>query len=228
MIKIRRFIAAFRLALLFLAAGLAPAGAASAVSDQTIAAVAPQGTLTYGVFRDGERIGTHTVIFERMGDELTVRSDTSFDFTRLFVLGFTFIHQAVEVWQDGALKEFTSFTDDDGKKREVHAQRAGEHLLVTASGQTRELPGSLIPASLWHPDTIEQHQLLDPIKGRLREVSVQDRGREPVALAGHAVAAHHYALRGGLVRDIWYDEDGTVVKVAFQASDGSDITMLLQ
>jgi len=224
----RHLLTIFRLVGLFLLASVLPAVAAPPTSGQNIAAVAPQGTLTYGVFREGERIGTQTMTFEQMGDELTVRSDTSFDFTRLLVLGFSFIHQAVEVWQNGTLKEFTSFTDEDGNKREVHAQRAGATLLVTTQGQTRELPGSLIPGSLWHPNTIEQHQLLDPIKGRMREVNVQDRGREPVALPGRAVSTHHYALRGGMERDIWYDDGGTVVKVAFQARDGSTITMLLQ
>ena len=200
----------------------------AAAATPSLAAAPPAGTLTYDVLRAGERIGSHTVSFERMGEELTVRTETNVDFTAYLVFDITWTHQAVEIWENGGLKEFTSFTNEDGRKRQVHAQREGDRLIVNSTGGRREFPANLIPGTLWHPATVSQHAVLDPIKGRLRKVTVTDHGVEEVEVEGRKVQAHHYAMRGDLKRDFWYDPDGTVVKVEFPITDGSEVTLLLR
>lgn len=191
-------------------------------------AMSPAGTLTYDVMRQGERIGRHTVAFERMGQELTVRTATDVDFTAYVIFDITWTHQSVEIWGDGGLREFTSFTDEDGRKRQVHAQRNGERLIVNSTGGHRELPADIIPGTLWHPDTVRKHELLDPIKGRLRKVTITDLGIERIEVEGRTVEARHYRMRGDLKRDFWYDRDGTVVRVEFPIADGSLVTLLLR
>ena len=79
--RMRRYTALFRLIPLLL---LSLATTASAATS-TFAAAAPAGTLTYDVLREGERIGIHTMSFERMGEELTVRTETRVDFTAYLV-----------------------------------------------------------------------------------------------------------------------------------------------
>ena len=222
--KMRRYIALFRLIPLVV---LSFATSASAATS-TLAAAPPAGTLTYDVVREGERIGTHTVSFEKMGEELTVRTETNVDFTAYLVFDITWTHQAVEIWENGGLKEFTSFTNEDGRKRQVHAQRAGDRLIVNSTGGRREFSADLIPGTLWHPATVSQGQVLDPIKGRLRKVTITDRGLEEVDVEGRKIQARHYVMRGDLKRDFWYDADGTVVKVAFPIIDGSEVTLLLR
>jgi Domain of unknown function (DUF6134) len=224
MTKIRHFITILRLALILTvgSTGLALA------STSSLLAMAPAGTLTYDVMREGERIGVHTMSFDRMGDELTVRTETNVDFTAYVLFNITWTHQSVEVWSDNGLKEFTSFTNEDGRERQVHAQRNGSHLIVNSTGGRREFPADLIPGTLWHPETITQQQILDPIKGRLRKVSIADRGMEQIKVEGRMVNAHHYAMRGELTRDFWYDQDGTIVKVQFPITDGTQVTLLLR
>ena len=194
----------------------------------SVVAVAPAGTLTYDVLRQGDRIGTHVVSFERMGEELTVRTETNVEFTAYVVFDIDWTHQSVEIWGTGGLKEFTSFTNEDGRKRQVHAQRDGDRLIVESTGGHREFPADVLPGTLWHPETVHQHQLLDPIKGRLRKVTVTDGGTEQLEIEGRTVEAKHYRVRGDLRRDVWYDADGTVVKVEFPISDGSEVTLLLR
>ncbi len=199
-----------------------------AAASDPLLALAPAGTLTYDVMREGERIGTQTVSFERVGEELTVRTEANVDFTAFWIFNVTWTHQSVEVWGNGGLKEFTSFTDDDGKQRQVHVQRNGDRLIVNSTGGERELPADLIPGTLWHPETVAQRQVLDPIKGRSRDVSIVDRGLEQVEVEGRTVAAHHYSMRGELEREVWYDKDGTVVKVELPITNGSEVTLLLR
>ncbi|HXV25742.1 MAG TPA: DUF6134 family protein [Alphaproteobacteria bacterium] len=210
--------------LFLLSVAMAPARAA----PESATAMAPAGTLSYDVMRKGERIGVHTVSFDRMGEELTVRTHTDVDFTVFVIFDINWSHQSVEVWSDGGLKEFTSFTDEDGRKRQVHAQRNGDRLIINSTGGHREFPADLIPGTLWHPDTVTRRELLDPIKGRLRRVTITDKGIEQTQVNGRTVQARHYAMRGDLTRDFWYDQHGTIVKVEFPISDGSEVTLLLR
>ena len=41
-------------------------------------------------------------------------------------------------------------------------------------------------------------------------------------------AAHHYRIAGDLQRDIWFDDDGEMVKLAFLGQDGSKVVYLVQ
>jgi len=188
------------------------------------------GKYVYAVYREGSRVGTHTVEFAHMGDQLTVKTDIDIAFGYLLLFEFSYTHQAVEVWSGGQLKEFTSFTDDDGDRREVHAWREGDRLLVNTGGssRTKDMPGSLIPGSLWHPSTVERTEILDPIKGRLRRIGVVDKGRELIDLPRGVIEAHRFSMSGGLEREIWYDSTWMVVKVAFKGDDGSQIALVLQ
>jgi hypothetical protein len=194
MIRLRHLFLYLRLSLPILVGCAAPLPLAAAPAS--VLAMAPAGTLTYDVLRGGNRIGTHVMSFERMGEELTVRTETNVEFTAYVVFDIDWTHQSVEIWADGGLKEFTSFTNEDGRKRQVHAARNGDRLIVESTGGHREFPADVIPGTLWHPDTVHQAQLLDPIKGRLRKVTVSDRGIEPVKIEGRTVEARHFRLRG--------------------------------
>ncbi len=55
----------------------------------------------------------------------------------------------------------------------------------------------------------------------------QQPGTENVATGSGTVAATHYALRGGLNRDLWY-AGATLVHVRFAAEDGSQVDYVLR
>src|SRR5262249_61164686 len=99
---------------------------------------------------------------------------------------------------------------------------------ATSSGPTLLPRAPPFPASLWRPDTVQQTVLLDPIKGRDRQVSVADKGLEKVQVRGQLVDAHHYAMTGQITRDIWYGPDGQIVQVSFPGKDGSQVQVVLR
>jgi len=57
-------------------------------------------------------------------------------------------------------------------------------------------------------------------------IRVADLGMENVPVKGGQVTAHHYRLSGGLDRDLWYDGQGNLARVAFKADDGSTVTYI--
>lgn len=209
-------------------AALAAWPAVAASNDLALATFPPAGRLDYKVVREGDDIGTQSVEFVRDGDRLTVHTRVNIVVTILGIPIFRFTHEAEEQWQNGQLTAFRSKSNDDGEPRDVALKLDGDRLRGTYNGRTLDLPASLIPASLWRPDTVRQSVLLDPIKGRDRQVTVTDKGIESITIRGRALAAHHYAMTGQIVRDIWYGPDGQIVQVHFPAKDGSQIQVVLR
>lgn len=203
-----------------------PAGAAG--NDIALATFPPAGRLDYKVFRDGDEVGAQSVEFMRRDDLLTVKTHVKIVVTVLAIPVYRFTHDAEEQWRNGQLVHFASKSNDDGEPRDVVLDLVGDRLKGTYNGRTLDFPGDMILASLWHPDTIHQTVLLDPIKGRDRQVTVSDKGQETIKIRGQQLSAHHYALRGQVVRDVWYGPDGQVVQVHFPAKDDSEIQVVLK
>jgi hypothetical protein len=222
---IMRFVGTFVGLMLMMLAAWPAAGASN---DLALATFPPAGRLDYKVVREGDDIGTQSVEFIRNGDHLTVRTHVNIVVTVLGIPVFRFTHEAEEQWQKGQLTAFRSKSNDDGEPRDVTLKLDGDRLRGTYNGRTLDLPASLIPASLWRPDTIQQTVLLDTIKGRDRQVTVADKGVEKIKIRGQTIEAHHYAMTGQIIRDIWYGPDGQIVQVRFPAKDGSQIQVVLR
>jgi hypothetical protein len=212
---------------LALAVFVAPPAAAGS-NELALASFPPPGRLDYRVTRDGNEIGRQTVEFIRRGDQLTVRTDVDIVVTLIGIPVYRFTHEAEEQWENGHLVRFWSKSNDDGEPRAVALERNGDRLKGTYNGRAVDLPATIIPASLWHPDTVNQTILLDPIKGRDRQVTVVDKGAETIKVRGQPVSAQHYQMSGQIVRDIWYGPDGQVVHVRFPGKDGSQIVLALR
>ena len=222
---VMRPIATF-IGLIFAVLVVSPVTAAS--NDLALATFPPAGRLDYKVIRSGDDIGTQSVEFTRSGDRLTVRTHVNIVVTVLGIPIFRFTHEAEEQWQNGQLTAFKSKSNDDGEPRDVALRLEGDRLRGTYNGRILDLPATLIPASLWRPDTVRQTVLLDPIKGRDRQVTVTDNGIEKIKIRGQVLEAHHYAMTGQIVRDIWYGPDGQIMQVHFPAKDGSQIQVVLR
>jgi hypothetical protein len=205
---------------------LLPAAAGAAVPVPN--GFPPPGTITYDVWREGSKIGTHSVDFRRDGDKLTVRTKIRIEVKLLFVTVYRFEHDAEEDWVDGKLLRFAAKTDDNGTDRDVLLERAGEELRGHYNAEQAVLPGNLIPGSLWNPATVDQTQLIEPTKGRAKAVTIVDHGVEQVQLATGPVQAHHFSITGDLRREVWYGPDGEVVQAAYSAKDGSLLTFKLR
>ena len=201
---------------------------AAAGNDASFATFPPAGRFDYRIERGGDDIGSQTVEFMRNGEQLTVRTHISIVVTVLGIPVFRFTHDAEERWQNDRLIAFKSKSNDDGEPRAVALRLEGDRLRGTYNGQALDLPATLIPASLWRPDTVQQTVLLDPIKGRDREVTVVDKGMEKIKVRGQMLGAHHYAMTGQIIRDIWYGPDGEIAQVRFPAKDGSQIQVVLR
>jgi hypothetical protein len=201
--------------------GLAASAALPGVPDS--------GRLEFGIFRDGDQIGRQVSTFRQDGDGLVVSTEIEIAVKVLLVTAFRFEMHSEEHWVDGKLVALRTRANDDGKRKSLEVvpeSGDGQMLRVTYNGRVSTVPLGRLPASFWNPATVEQSELVDVLNGKNREVTVTPQGGETLTVAGHAVQARRYSLRGDLQRDLWYGPDGGLLKVALTAEDGSTVTFI--
>jgi len=202
--------------------------AAPAEPRVELAAFPQPGKLTYAVIRDGDKIGSQIVEFQRNGDQLLVLTSVKIEVSLLGITIYRFVHRSEEEWKAGELARLTSNTDDDGDKRVVDLKLVDGKLKGDYNGQAKEFPLGMIPATFWHPDSMKQTKLLDQVKARNRQITVKDLGTETITAQGKKIEARHFSVSGQIKREVWYGPDGRLEKLQFEGKDGSEIVMVLR
>jgi hypothetical protein len=229
---------------LVLASIIAAAGVSTASASDDF----PYGkTHSFLVYRDGQQIGSHTLVFEGTGQKRTVA--TSIDFA-VKALGFTvyrYSHRGNEIWNGSMLQSIDTKTDDNGKQFRMRARHDGNRLAVERKaadidangaandqGLKREtpvveaLPATVLPSTHWNLDQVKQSILLNTQYGTPSKVKIADLGREKIKTSSRSIEATHYRYTGDINMDQWFDDRGRWVKAAFKAFDGSEIEYILQ
>jgi hypothetical protein len=194
------------------------------------AAVVPNGgMLDFAVVRDGEEIGSYVLSFHEAKDRLDVTVKTRIKVKMAFITVYRFEHDSHEVWKGGKLVQMNTSTNDDGTdhKLMVTADGSGK-LRVIGDGKQMTADPDTIPASLWNPAFIQNNDLMDSLVGKPLAIKVADMGEDTVTAWGKPVKAHHYSMTGDLARELWYDQNGTLVHMTLIAQDGSGVEYVLQ
>lgn len=202
-----------------LATGLVPGRIASACQ-----VFPPDGATAFLALRHGRTVGRHAIRFARANGRFIVRTDIAVEVGPPGAARIRLTHHAEEIWVDGWLHAVVSDTDDNGRRFRLRAERRGGIFGGTINGAAFTVSGYIIPSSLWHHDTIASEALFDTIDARVKLVRAWALGREAVPVAGRSVRAEHYALRGEIARDLWYDGACNLVRVAQVLRDGSQLT----
>ncbi|MEZ5831370.1 MAG: DUF6134 family protein [Dongiaceae bacterium] len=212
---------------LFCRVALAIGLAFSFLTSAHAAALSPDsattGSYVYQVTRNGDVVGEQRSDFERRGDDLRVVTDVRINVTLLGITIYDFTQRIEELWQKGVLMSLSSVAVDDGDTRNVQLKRDGQRLIGTYDGKKRDLPGDLIPTTLWNSAVVEQNSVLETTKGRERSFTVTQKGVEQVKLPIGSVSARHFVFSGDFAREAWYDDQGILVASQMAAKDGSVI-----
>lgn len=198
------------------AAVLGAAALGSGASPAMARGSAEPGVLTYEVTMNGTPIGTETVTKTVTGDGLAVTVETKTEVNVLF-LTFTYDHRREEMWQGDALVQVNAKTDDDGDVHELALSRvdASQPFTVSADGKSTEAPADSLLLTLWTDAVLRHGTVLSVIDGAPFAVSVKRVGEEPVEIGGKSVPAVRYSMTGDRDRELWYDENGELLKVTF-------------
>lgn len=177
----------------------------------------------FDITRDGNKIGSETITFEKDGDTTIVKFKTHVSVVVMFIEAYRYAHSAVETWTGGKFVSYKAVTDDNGKHYNMVALAKDDQILLNVNGTHSKLPGNLVFATLWSTDFVNQTDLLHPDTGIQLSVKVKDLGDEQIDYRGQQIKAHHYEISGDYDRDVWFDAD-KVVRIQFFGSDHSTIT----
>ena len=194
----------------------------------------PGDRYAFGIWRNGERIGSHTVILRGEPDRLAAEIAVDLKVKLLGITVFRYTHRAEERWDGSRLAALSAETYDNGETYRVQVQAAANGLLVNAeaaapSGATpanfrRQIfSPDLLPTSHWNPHQLQQQFLLNTQTGEADEVKIEPVGREMVQTPAGPVPATRYRYSGDLRMEQWYGDDGRWLGLAFSGRDGSRV-----
>jgi hypothetical protein len=184
--------------------------------------------MNFEIRRGGEPVGRHDVTFERRGADLVVES--RFDVAvRVFgVAVYTYTYVSTDVWRDGCLTASRSEIDDDGERTIIEAVREGDKLVVRGPEGTAAAGPAIIPTNHWYAGVLGERQVLNTLTGTVDDVAILDRGPAIKPVNGTPKPVRHYAYTGDLDTEVWYDDRGRWVALAFKGRDGSAIELVCQ
>ena len=196
---------------------------------------AAQGTLadegSFTVSRDGDRVGREDFSIRHVPT-----TGGAFEILTRGVVVLAGQRRTVDLSADSAGRpaRFQAKTIVDGRTTDTYrAEVLGRRLSarsVRADGESaREL--LLPPGTLLVEDGVlhllqfvvgrgASVQAVVPSRGIVVTLTVQDAGADHVAIALQSLEAHKYVVRegaGGIVREVWVDADGRLLKVALPA-----------
>lgn len=183
--------------------------------------------IRFNVLRKGNEFGSHTVTFEA-GPNNALIAKTKVDLKAGLgpITVFRYDLAASETWRGGELVAVSGQGNDDGKKNSMKATRDGDALEIQGSEFTGEVPADIIPASHWNYAQTKASELLSTENGEIYKVTVTPKGRETIQAGGKSIEANRYFMDSNIDVDVWYDDQGRWVKLAFEAR-GQEIEYVL-
>lgn len=175
-------------------------------------------TIRFNVLREGKPFGSHAVTFSNAADgSLVATTKVSLKAGLGPVTVFRYQLDATEKWLNGKLVAVSGKLNDDGKKGTVSATRKGEKLDVDGTKFEGAAPAGAVPASHWNYAQTKATKLISTGNGEIINVKVVPKGRESIKAGNQTIEANRYFLDSDLDVDLWYDDQGRWVKLAFEA-----------
>jgi len=171
----------------------------------------------FTVLRGDSELGTHTLQFDEIGDELHVRIAIDLEVRIGPFRVFNYRHRNYEVWKDGQLIKITTRTNDNGDDYAVDGEATEDGFKVVSTTGSFTAPASILPTSYWNPATQSATQLLDTQRGRLIEVTTKPTSQSTMAVQGQPVSLQKYEMTGDLRLSIWYSPKGELLDIGFVA-----------
>lgn len=180
------------------------------------------GEFTFTVLYDGDPVGQHRFVYEHEGDRIEIQEATEIEVTFASIPFFTFEHQARQLWQNGRALRIDAKTDDNGEKLDITVEGTDKGYVRTVNGRVDTFEDPVAVLAFWNQDTLKHDAFFSAVEDKTFNVSFEYLGTDKITLAGQQLETEHYRMVGDEERELWFDPDGHVAKVAFQRY-GSDV-----
>lgn len=175
------------------------------------------------IIRNKEHIGTHGISIVRDGARLHVDTRVEIAVMMAFVTVYRMLKTSRETWERDRVVAYDATIDDNGTVSTIKVRPVGKNLVIEGPGGRVTAPLGTMISGYWSERTVERKLLIDSSDGVLRHVSVGTATREKLAAGNRVIPVRRFRMTGDLKRDLWYGEDGRLVRMREVASDGSVI-----
>lgn len=178
----------------------------SSVSSQAF--VSP---LSFDVYLDDKRIGSHQVNISEANNQTRVNVKANFDVKFLFINAYRYRHTANEVWQNGCISQLNTTTDDNGEQLKVQGVTSDKGLKVNTADDSKQLAGCIRTFAYWNPSLLRSAKLLNTQTGDYEAASLSQADTKPMQFKDKAIGQQRYVLKVQGKDDIqlWYDKNNT-------------------
>jgi hypothetical protein len=180
--------------------------------------------IAFAVTRNGSAIGSHTLTFQRAGQDLRVLIEAKFHVGFGPITFFRYEHRGVEQWRNGQFVSLQTDTNENGRIFRVRAERRAAGVAIAATNLADQLaPATALPLTHWAQQAMHA-PLFNPQTGKILAETARPIGQGTVELAnGKPIAATGYTLAGEAPIKDWYDTAGTWAALDAVGKDGSQI-----
>jgi len=188
------------------------------LSLQARATAAPA-NLRFHALRKGAPIGTHTVSFRQVGQQLMVTTRIDIAVKVLVFTAFHLRHEAEEIWQAGRLVAVRSTTDDNGTQLQVSGTAVEGGFRVIGEDGPFLAPANLLTSNmLWNTRMLRETRLIDVQYGGVIGLAVKPLGQALVETpSGQVLANRHHLITPHYAGTLFHDESGRWVKGLIEA-----------
>ena len=184
--------------------------------------------LEYELFRNNKSIGYHKYKFNRIGENLSIKSEVSFKITKLGVDLYKYFAKSEENYEKSVFKSYFSKTKQNKKDRYVNIKVSKEdnNLIIDGSSYKGKGDKKLIVGTWWNHEIIKAKAQISGISGRIIEQEVIFLGKEEIKIGEKTYKTLHFKFKSSdntlpeskkLDTDIWYEEDTYLwVKASFE------------
>lgn len=176
---------------------------------------APAKDWAFDVYRNGKLFGYHRLQFAPTEGGMNVTISVRLEVKLGPIQAFYYRLSCREAWQQTRLQSLQCQTRKDGKDLVNETKASATGLRVKSTAYSGALDPNILPTSWWNEETVRVRRLMSSEDGEVLDVRPILRGEEDLEIRGKKVRAKHYHIDARLPLDIWYDEHGRWVKLAF-------------
>lgn len=173
-----------------------------------VAAAAPPPLLRFAVLRNGVRVGEHRMTFSRDGADLVARTEVAMTIKLGPVPVYRYRHTATERWRNGHFAALETATSANGQAKRVVAELGASAVAIDGPAGKIRAPASAAPFTHWNPAAFAG-PMFNPQEGIMLKVRASQ------------VRPGHWAIRGEVEIDNFYDEAGVWKGLTGKLEDGS-------
>ena len=172
--------------------------------------------LEYDLYRNNDLIGSHIYIFDRKGDNLSVKSTVNFKITKLGIDLYKYFAESTENYEKNSFKSFKSNTIQNKKSKYVNIKLDSKKntLKIDGSSFKGDADVNFMVGTWWNHEIVKAKAQISAISGRIIDQKVQFLGKKQIDLNGKFYEALHFKFLSSdetlpdnkkLNTDIWYD-----------------------